>query len=477
MQRLLIENASYVLTVDDEDTVLRDASIVIDGTTIEAIGQHEEVAERYGGKGIDRVVDARRRLVMPGLVDSHIHLTEQLSRTIIPDRMTTRAWVFNWSKPFYAAVTDEDEYLSARLAAVEMIRTGTTCFLDMGAQNDPAVFVRAIDESGLRGVTGRHVADTMPEEWPVSWTREMVEHHFYPSADEARAVMREDVARFNGAASGRVRCWPIIEGKEPCSAELHAAARALSEELGVGTHYHAASTIEEAKVSERKYGCWPITRLNSIGALGPNVVLAHAVAVRQDEIEILAGSGTKVAFCPGASLKVAKGATRVGVYPELLAAGVNVSLGCDGVSAAGSLDMMRQMYLVAGLFKDARIDPLLVPATQAVRMSTINGAESLLWENEIGSLEVGKRADLLIFDLTDIEWIPCHDPVQAVVYSATPRSLRTVLVNGQVLLDDGCITTLDEEALLAEAQERSAEILGRAGIDVKATPLTTSAYD
>lgn len=477
MTRLLVENADYLLTVDPEDTILRGGSLVATDGAIEAVGSAEEVAEAYAGVDFDRVIPARGRLVAPGLVDAHLHLSEELSRSLFPDCLDTRSWVFNWGKPYYAAVQEEDEYVSALTASIEMIRSGTTCFLEMGAQDDPGETVRALEEIGMRGITGRHAADRQPEEPPPHWTQEMVERHFFADADEALAEIRRCVERWNGSAGGRVRCWANIEGKEPCSPELHVGARGLAEELGVGTTYHLASSIEEARVSERKHGLWPVERLAEIGGLGPNLVLAHAVALEEREVAMLAEAGTKVAFCPGTSLKIAKGATCIGRYPELLAAGVTVALGCDGTSAAGSLDLMRQMYLVAGLFKDAAMDPSLVPAREAIRMATIEGARALLWEDEIGSLEVGKRADLIAFDLADVEWTPCHDPVQALVYSATPRSLRTVLIDGRVVLDEGRLTTVDEAAVLAEARERAGEIVARSGLERGETPVTTSAYD
>lgn len=477
MTRLLIENLDYMITVDGENRVLTDASLVVADGAIEDIDGAARIAARHKRASFDTIIDGHRKLAMPGLVDAHLHLSEQLSRSLFPDCMNTRAWVFNWGKPFYSAVSADDEYLSALVGGIEMIQSGTTCFLDMGAQNDPARVVEAIGEIGIRGITGRHAADRKPDEIPDYWTPEMVDHHFFPSAEAALTELKRCVLALNNSAGGRARCWVNIEGKEPCSPELHAGARALAQELGVGTTYHNASTIEEARVAEKKYGVWPITHLANMGALGPNLVIAHAVALKDHEVALLAEHDTKVAFCPGTSLKVAKGATNIGLYPELLEAGVTVALGCDGVSAAGSLDMMRQMYLAAGLFKDARMDANLVGAERAIRMATIEGAKALLWDDEIGSLEVGKRADVLLFDLSHVEWVPCHDPVQALVYSATPRSLSTVLIDGEIVLDGGRITTVDEAALLAEAGDRAKDIVARSGLVRGKTPVTTVLYD
>jgi 5-methylthioadenosine/S-adenosylhomocysteine deaminase len=473
MSSTLIEYLEFALTVDPGDRVLRDAAILVEDGRIAAIGPTEEVSR----EGVDTVVDGRRRGIVPGFVDSHVHLSETLSRAVFPDNLGTRAWVFNWAKPFYAHVTSEDERISVLLGTTEMLRCGTTCFLDMGAQNDPGVTVRAAAEVGIRGITGRHAADNPPRELPPGWTEEMVEHHFFPSAEAALEVLEQCVRDWDGYADGRIRCWVNIEGKEPCSPELHVGARALAERLGVGTTYHLASSIEEAQLSEQRYGRWPITRIAELGGLGPNLVIAHAVATADDEIPLLAEHGTKVAFCPSTSLKLAKGATAIGKYPEMREADVTVALGTDGVSAAGNLSLMRQLYLAAGLFKDARLDPEAIGAREALRMATIDGARALGWDDEIGSLEVGKRADFVLFDLDNFEWTPYDDPLQALVWSASPASVAETWVDGVPLYRDGRVKTVDEVAIHAEARERAAAIVRRAGLDRVTTPVTTTLYE
>lgn len=473
----LIEHLEFALTVDSQDRVLHDAAIAVEGERIVAIGETGEVLGRYAHDSFDTVVDGRRLGVVPGFVDTHVHLSETLSRAVFPDNLGTRAWVFHWAKPFYAHVGPEDERVSVLLGTTEMLRCGTTCFLDIGAQNDPGITARAAGEVGIRGVTGRHAADVKPAEIPPGWTDEMIEHHFFPNAEVALDVLEQCVRDWDGYADGRIRCWVNIEGKEPCSPELHVGARALAERLGVGTTYHLASSIEEAEVSERRYGRWPITRIAELGGLGSNLVLAHAVATRDDEIPLLAAHDTKVAFCPSTSLKLAKGATAIGKYPEMLDAGVTVGVGTDGVSAAGSLNLMRQMYLVAGLFKDARLDPDLIGARQALRMATIDGARALGWDDEIGSLEPGKRADFVLFDLDHFEWTPYSDPLQALVWSVTSASIAETWVDGRPLFRGGHVVTVDERELHAEARARAADIVRRAGLDRASTPVTTTLYD
>lgn len=474
--RTLIEHLQFALTVDGNNTVLRDAAILIENERIGDIGTTEQVLARLGDTTVDRRIDGRRYGVIPGLVDTHVHLSETLSRAVFPDVLATRAWVFHWAKPFYAHVGESDERVSVALGVTEMIRSGTTCFLDMGAQNDAGLTARAAGAAGIRGVVGRHAADRRPEQAPHGWSEEMMDHHFFPDHRVALEALEEAVLSWNGYADGRIRCWVNIEGKEPCSLELHLGARQLAEDLGVGTTYHIASSIEESRVSEKKYGHWPVTRIAENGGLGSNLVLAHAVAVTDAEVGMIAEHGTSVAFCPSTSLKLAKGATAIGKYPEMIDAGVTVGLGTDGVSAAGNLNLHRQVHLVAGLFKDGRIDPLLVGAEKALRMATIDGAKALGWDDEIGSLEIGKKADFVLFDLHHHEWTPYANPLQALVWSASAASIAQTWVNGQQLFADGVVRTVDEEALRTESRERAAAIVKRAGLD-SLVPTTTTLYD
>ena len=328
----------------------------------------------------------------------------------------------------------------------------------------------------MRGITGRHACDVRPDTIPEGWTEEMMEHNFFPNHKVALEVLGDTVKSYHGAGGGRVRCWVNIEGKEPCSLELHVGSRALSEELGVGTTYHLATSIEEARVSEKKHGVWPITRIAHAHGLGDNLVIAHGVAVRDEEIELMATAGTGIAFCPATSVKLAKGATKIGKYPEMIEGGMHLGLGTDGVSAAGNLNLMRQMYLMGGMFKDSRMDATIVGAQKAFRMATIEGAQLLGWDDEIGSIEPGKKADFVLFDLDHVEWSPYGDPLQAVVYSVSPASIVQTWVDGRALYRDGKVVTVDEPELRREARERARAIVKRAGL-THDTPTVTTTYD
>ncbi len=475
----LIEHLEFAITCDRDDRVITDGAILIEGDRIKDLGATAEVNERMRssamGQPVERV-DGRRLGLTPGFVDSHVHLSETLSRAVFPDVIDTRTWVFHWAKPFYAHVSPEDEEVGSLLGTAEMLRGGTTCFLDMGAQNDPAPVASAVEQTGIRGITGRHAADVKPAEIPQGWSQEMVDHHFFPDAVTALEALAETVAAWNGSAGGRLGVWVNIEGKEPCSLELHVGARELAARLGVGTTYHLATSLAEAEISQRRHGSWPITRIARAGGLGDNLVIAHAVAVTPEEVDLLSSHQTKVAFCPSTSLKLAKGATSIGKYPEMMEAEVTVGLGTDGVSAAGNLNLHRQVHLAAGLFKDARMDASLVGARQALRMATIDGAKALGMDEQIGSLEVGKKADFVLWDLDHPEWIPYGDPLSALVWSASTASVHETWVDGRPCFRDGRVTGIDEAALHVEARSRAAGIRARAGLGREDIPLTTVLY-
>ena len=475
----LIEHLEFTITCDRDDRVITDGAILVEGDRIKDLGATAEVNERMRpgtrGQPVERV-DGRRLGLTPGFVDSHVHLSETLSRAVFPDVIDTRTWVFHWAKPFYAHVSPEDEEVGSLLGTAEMLRGGTTCFLDMGAQNDPAPVASAVEQTGIRGITGRHAADVKPAEIPRGWSAEMVDHHFFPDPETALEALAETVAAWNGSAGGRLGVWVNIEGKEPCSLELHVGARELAASLGVGTTYHLATSLAEAEISQRRHGSWPIARIARAGGLGDNLVIAHAVAVTPEEVDLLSSHRTKVAFCPSTSLKLAKGATSIGKYPEMMERGVTVGLGTDGVSAAGNLNLHRQVHLAAGLFKDARMDASLVGARQALRMATIDGAKALGMDDQIGSLEVGKKADFVLWDLDHPEWIPYGDPLSALVWSASTASVHETWVDGRPCFRNGRVISIDEAALHVEARRRAAGIRTRAGLGRTDIPLTTVLY-
>lgn len=464
-----IRNADFIITVDAQRRVIKNGSVIIEDSKILDVGTAGEIEQKYSQRIAPAdILDASGSVVLPGMINTHTHVYEHLSRGLIPDNLRTRPWAYNYFLPFQAVMTEEEGYVSALFASLDMLRSGTTCFIDSDIPVSNAHLesaAQAISDIGMRAVLGRSLCDKRPTDLPSFWRPEWVDAVFSRSTGHALDEMENVLRRWANKPSGRIRGWAGIHGwLSLCSDELFVKARQLGEKYGVGTEYHIATFIEEARETEKHFGVWPITYLDRLGALGPNVLLVHAIAVKDEEVDILAARGTKVAHCPGTALKLAKGASVMGKIPEMLARGVTVGLGADGVCSCGTFDTTRQMFLVAGLFKDGRLDPTMIPAETAVEMGTINGAKALMWEDEIGSIEVGKRADVVLFNAQRPEWLPIHDVVRNLVYSANGASVTSVFVDGRLIMRDGKVLTIDEGKLLGQVQEVGERIARRAGL-------------
>jgi len=266
--------------------------------------------------------------------------------------------------------------------------------------------------------------------------------------------------RLKGRADGRVAAWPLLLGFGTCSEALIHGAHALAEKHGTGWGMMHFASHPSRKTAD----AMPLAAMDALGVLGPRTKLTHMVYVNDEDITLLARRGVKIAHCPTAALKHTKGLVEHGRFPEMLARGVSVSLGGDSGNGSNHFDMLRLMHVVALLYKDARLDTRVMPPETVLEMATIHGAAALGLDREIGSLERGKRADLVLYDLDVPEWRPLLDPVNNLVYAATGASVRTVLIDGHVVLDEGRITTIDETDVYRRIETLSREQIARAGV-------------
>ncbi len=445
---ILIEHATIV-TVDRDRRILADGSILVDGAHIAAVGRSNDVR---APRAPDRVIDGRRRVVCPGFVDTHVHLSEHLNRGLLLDDIPVDRYLPDWLIPLYSVMTPEEEAASAALAMVEMIRTGTTTFCEAGTLFDVGAVADAVESIGIRAVLGR---------W--TWDLPAASGRMRQTTDEAIGANEKMLAEVDGRAGGRIHAWPLLLGFGTCSDRLMQAASVLAERHRVGWGMmHLAS-----HPSRRTVDRIPLARLDELGVLGPRTKLAHMVYVDDADIDLLARRGVKVAHCPTAGLKHTKGLAAHGRFPEMLARGVCVSLGGDSGNGSNHFDTLRLMHLVAMIYKDARLDVRVISPEQALEMATVRGAEALGLEHEIGSIEVGKRADLVLYDLDTPEWRPLLNPLNNLVYAATGSSVRTVLIDGRPVLEDGQLTTIDERTLFDRVERLSREQIARAGLTVE----------
>src|SRR5262245_24999630 len=446
---LKIDGARFVVTVDPERRIIRDGAILIEGQRIVQVGK----AAALQHVTADRVIDASEMVVTPGFCNNHMHISyAHATRGIFPDNLDPMIYLSNVFT-LQGAMTEEDEYHTTLLGITDLLKYGTTCFVDPGSTKYLDACMQAYAASGCRIVVGEHVTDQPnPLRLPV-----------YP-LDEAVHRMEETIQRYDHRLDDRVRAWAMPFDAAFCSDALLKAAKALADRDQTGMTLHQSNRPGTVQMYLDSYGKRPVEYLEDLGILGPNLLLAHVIGLDMREVEAIARTDTKTVMCPTAALKLGSRMTATALLPEMVARGICVSLGTDAGNNSNLLETLRAMYLVTVLYKDARGSTDVVPAELAVELATLHGARALGLEREIGSLEVGKRADLVLFETRRPEWRTLFNPVNTLVYSADGRSVHTVLVDGRVVVENHRASFVDEDELIDRVQVLGQRLLERTGI-------------
>ncbi len=445
---LKIEGAKFLVTVDPQRRIISDGSILVEGQRIARVGKAAELADTPA----DQVIDASEMVVTPGFVNGHMHISyAHATRGVFPDDLGP-AYLSNVFR-LQAAMTDEEEYLTSLLAITELLKHGTTCFVDPGSTKGLAACMAAYEESGCRITVGWQVTDRPnPINLPV-----------YDTAEAVR-LMEQVIRDFDHRLEDRVRAWAMPFSPGFSSEELLRAAGSLADQYDTRLTLHFNNNSRYVHDCLQQYGLRPTQYLESLGILNPNLTLAHGLGIDQSEVECIAHSGASVVMCPTAAIKGGSGVAHEGMLPELLAAGATVGLGTDAGNNSNLLETMRSMYLAAVLYKDARRDVGMIPAETALELATIDGASALGLGNDIGSIEVGKKADLVLFDTRRAEWRTLFNPVNNLVYNADGRSVHTVIVDGQVRVANHVPLFVDEWELVQQVQQLGENLLERVGV-------------
>lgn len=453
----LLVTGGTVITVDAQRRIIQEGAIAIAGDRIVDVGKAKDLAGRYPTA---HVMDATDRLVIPGLVDGHNHPIHFLSKGISDDMPTHLRWATR-VYPFEQAATEDETYLAATANFAAMLLTGTTCFNDPGGYHVDATAQAAID-SGIRGIITRSGQDISSKSVPVP-------SGALETTDEVLDNVLALHHRWDGQGDGRLRVWLSLRSVYNSSDDLCRRVKEQADALGAGIHCHLAVTERENELCADQWGVRPLERFRRLGLLGPNLYLVHMGAVTAEEVDLLAEHDVKVCHCPSASMLGGFGCIAHGRFPEMIKAGVTVSIGTDAGAVSRFLDMIRVMYLVATAHKDAEADPLAIGCYKALEMATIDGARALGLEGELGSIEPGKKADLVILATDGPDWHPnpLSNPVANLVYAASGASVRTVIVNGAVLVEGGCLTRGDTEELWRRSDSTATTVLARAGINLK----------
>jgi 5-methylthioadenosine/S-adenosylhomocysteine deaminase len=444
---VLIKNGT-VVTVDSGDRILEADLLVRDGRVAQII---ERGLPNKSGDDLypNQVIDAAGCAVLPGFIQTHIHLCQTLMRGYADD-LRLIDWLRMRVWPMEAAHTQESVYTSAQLGIAELMRGGTTTALTMETVRHTGEVFRAVEESGFRATVGKCMMDRgygVPPE-----LAEQTDSSISESLDLA--------AEWHGRARGRIRYAFAPRFALSCTRELLEKVGKMSKERSLMIHTHASESREEIDLICAETGFDNITYLNLLGLTGPRTVLAHCVWATDDELELLAETRTAVAHCPSSNLKLGSGVARIA---EMLDRGVRVSLGADGAPCNNRLDMFTEMRSSV-LLQKMRCGPDRLSARAALRMATINGAKALGLEKEIGSIEAGKRADLVILNLDRLHTIPQPNIVSTIVYAAERADVRMVMIDGRVVVENGSLTTLDEEEIRTRSRREAAELARRAGV-------------
>jgi len=446
-----------VITMDPDRRIIADGALLVRGDRIVEVGKADALPARFPHEVVHRFPD---HVITPGLVDTHVHLAQALIRGCADDRalvewLCDRVWVLQ------GHFTEDDGRTSARLCIAEMLRSGTTTFLESMLAHRYGFdgIAEVVRESGVRATLAKVVMDT-----PRYADAGLPMH---PGLIEDRATglggTLEMHRRWQGAADGRIRVWFGPRTPGAVTPDLYREIARLAVEHGLGITMHLAEVRQDREFLQRAYGRLPVEFAEDVGFVGPHVVLVHMVWIGDAEIRTLARTGTHVSHNPFSNAKLASGICPV---PALLDAGVNVALGCDGGPSNNTYDLVREMKLAACLHKGITGDPRVLPAETVLEMATLSGAQALGLEAEIGSLEPGKKADLTIFEARRLHLTPSPNPVSTLVYAATGADVSDVMVNGRWVVRDSRLVTMDEEEILRDAQAHARALLQRAGIDI-----------
>lgn len=447
---ILIRNG-YLITMDAQGRTWEDGAVAVQGDHIVAAGPSAEVEAKVHA---EVVIEARQKAILPGFVNAHGHTFQTLYRGFGRTEGLER-WGREIIWPLSGAMGRDEARAAAMLACLEMIKSGTTTFVDShfihGNRDCIEGIGEAVEQAGMRAIIGRASLDS--GDWcPFPGN--------YESPATAVRECADLIKRWHGRAGGRIRVRPEPLTEVTASPELIRALRQLSREAGTGMNMHIAEIPSRVEFLKRRHGASPMQYLYDLGALGPDVLLAHCVWLTAKDIAYLKETDTKVAHNPVANQYFGDGVAPV---PQMRARGVTVALGTDGAASNDSLDMFGVMKACVLMHRVAALDSTIMTAADALDMVTRAGARALGLEAEIGSLEVGKKADLILVDLRRPEMVPLVNVRSHLALAATGAAVDSVIVDGRIVMRDRRVTTLDETAVLDEAEAAIGRLMKAAG--------------
>lgn len=420
-----------IIPVNGTEDIIKCTNLYIEDNKISHIGKLRENIK------VEKIIDGNNKILMPGLINSHTHLGMSLLRNYADD-MNLNDWLTKAIWPLEDKLNEEDIYWGSMLSMAEMIKSGTTSFCDMYFfMNEVG---KAMEQSKMRGVL----------------TRGLVEDPSNP--EEKLRETQELFKKWNNSLNDRVRVMVAPHAPYTCSPSFLVKTIELADELKTGIHIHLSETKNEVEESFKAFSKSPIKHMYDIGMFNHHTIAAHCVHLSDEDIDIIKENNVFPVNNPSSNLKLASGFAPVS---KMLKKGIRVSLATDGPSSNNSLNMFKELNLASLINKAVDLDPLSVPASKAIEMATINGAYALGLEDDIGSIEVGKKADLLLIDTDKAHLYPKHNMIAAISYSACGSDVDTVIVDGNILMEDRELKTLDVEKIKFMAEKRARDLIIR----------------
>ncbi|MGA8819333.1 MAG: amidohydrolase family protein [Xanthobacteraceae bacterium] len=435
---LVVAGIDWLITVDPGRRIIRDAAIAVHAGKIVAIGKSAEIVKNYTGT---RMVDGRHTVATPGLIDCHLHASFQLSRGLA-DEANAQSFLFDRMYPYEAALDSEDVRVSAMLAGAELLKHGVTCFIDPGNYH-PEASVEGVMSTGIRCIVSRSSFDLTKSVLGILPER-MIE-----STEVALERAETVLERYAKSGNPRLGASASFRGLNNASDELILGLDKLARKYDTLLQTHACFSYSTHDSSVARTGMAEIERLEKLGVIDERMLIVHSGWLEPEEVAILARRKPSLVCAPSSSLHNGYGNFLFGKLPELMALGVNVTVGSDHASS-GIVDMPQEIRLACCCYKETRINPRVMPPETGIEMATVNGAKATLMSDRIGSIEVGKEADMVLFDTQRPEWQPLINPVANLVYSATGDSVRDVFVAGEQVVANGRLTKVDENKLYEE---------------------------
>lgn len=450
MVRSILVKHATVFTMDPQKNVISDGGIYVEGNKIIRVGATEEVAKAAGSP--EYVINGERKMLLPGLIDTHAHLVEAIMRGLAPDNVNLATWLRQGVWPLQTAVDTDVMKASAQLCLLEMLKTGTTSFLEAQLHTRWGIdaAASAVAQSGIRGIISKMIMDQP--------TYEGTKHPFPEDKDAALKEFHRLYKQWNNKADGRIRIGFGINNPRVCSEALAQEVAQVSKETGCFITMHLGETRVDIE-NLAKRNTTPGEFATKTGIAQRGAVFAHGVWLTDNDIQRLAKAGASIAHCPSSNMKLASGIAPV---PKMLKAGLNVGIGCDGAACNDCYDMFREMKATSLIHKVAALDPTAISYLDVLTMATVNGAKALGAQREYGSLEQGKKADFILIDLKKPHFYPTQGASSDLVYSAHGYDVSHTVVDGNILVEDGQVKTLNEETVLNEAERQAQRMLEKA---------------